>query len=495
MLSPSRHALFVLLTAAIALVPGLARGAEPRLARMHGSLLASPVWAGPSAVGLFEAGGSSALEEIELPGGTTRPIATVPHKYTSSRLLGSASLIAVQGLDVECFAVEEEGEGACRRPRYRVRRDDLLAVAPAAPPRCVFGAASESCLGPRPCELWVPEAQLSGTTFAYPRCEGTKETGTELLDTANPAGARVVAQVAEPEALAGEWLVGLTPGWRGGKGAAPALVEIDLRTGAETLHVAIDRPRQEIGFRFGGTFPAVAAVEADGTVAYGLEGRNGESSLWTATPGEAPRRLTDVQLNAMRRGLQFEDSLLQLAGGRVASTSPSDAEFVPLAGGAPTGLFTPWIYGFDFNGTLSLVAANPCGESFVGTWTPGGPEPLGPGGDCPAPHLLRASRYAHGLKLLVGCPARENLGCPPVRMTTSGTEPSPPGTYQPVFAADSDVFQMLPGTHRTVSVPLGRRALRWLGNPRRRISVGIEQVSDGERGEARVPEVRVRVVR
>jgi hypothetical protein len=499
-LSSAHRRLLLVTTIAMAMLPaGVACAIGSPMARVHGTLLAPPVWAGSSAVGLFEAGGSSAVQEIELPGGSTRQLATVPHRYMFARLLGSASLTAVQGMDVECAAVEEEGAAACRRPHYRVQRDELLAISPGSAPRCLFGQAAMGCLGPPACELWVPEALLSGTTFAYPLCDGSSESGTELLDAANAATDRLVPQIVEPEAFAGEWLVGLSPGWRGGTrraGAAPALVEVNLTTGAETLHIPVHPPRQEISFRWGGTFPALAAVEADGTVAYALAGKEGGATLWTATPGgPPPRQLPGFLFDSSRPGLRFNTAALQLAGKRIAISAPSDAEVVSAAGGAPAHLNTPWLDGFDFDGGRSLVGATPCGESFVGTWTPGGPEPLGPGGDCPGPRLLRASLYAHGLTLRLSCPTREDLGCPPTQMLVDGQDPSPPGTYLPVFAAESDAFQMLPGARRTVSIPLGRRSLRWLRNPRRRISVGIVQVPGGEHGEERVPTVRVRVAR
>lgn len=469
-----------MLAAVAALLPcacGLATPApaSASVVRLHGTAATAPVWSGSQALVLLQSGSGYALRTLDPADGATLDTLRVPRRYDSVQLAASGSLVAVGGVDEECF---------CKYLDYRVTAVDVLAAAPGvipvcSPSRCVGG---EACIRP-------PAAPLvSGSTLVYESCRATGQSLSAIERGAGgPPGE--LGQIAFPQSLAGEWLVGLAPGALDPPLGAPPpeLIERNLATGAEPLRIALPPVSQPPQFFGGGEYPAIAGVEEDGTVAYLLDA-SGQNQLWTASPGTpTPRLLGRSAIGTEPREAPPGGPRLAVRDGRVASYQGSGTVTVQTLAGTPLGsVRARALDGFDFDGARVLLAATPCSESFLETWAPGEAAPLLPGGRCPAPRIGRVRFAPHSIRVKLYCPAQPPLGCLETNVSVLA------GQEGQAFELESSPRAMLPAAGRTVAIGLGRGEKRWLEGHRGAavtVTVGAEI---GEPGTYR-RRVRVRV--
>jgi hypothetical protein len=463
------------LLAALALALALATPAAASVLRLHGTTATAPVWSGSEAVVLLESGSGYALRTLDPADGTASSTVRIRHSYDRSQLAASGSLIAVGGVDEEC---------ACKYLAYWVTADDVLATHPGGVPVCSASRCGDgsACLRP-------PAAPLvSGTTLVYESCRATGEPFSAIEDGSGGVPSEL-DQIAFPQSLAGEWLIGLAPGALDPPPAVrqPQLIERNLTTGAEPLRISLPQVTQAPQLWGGGEYPALAGVEEDGAVAYLLDS-NGHNQLWTASPAApTPRLLGRSAVGTEPREAPLGGPSLKVSAGRVASLAASDTvTVVTLAGTSLGSVRVRSLDGFDFDGAHVLLTATPCSESFLETWAPGEATPVLPGGRCPTPRIGRVSFVPRSIRVRLACPVQPPLGCTETNVTAlAGAEGS-------VFSLESPPREMLPGAGRTVAIALGRREARWLARHRGAavtITVGAEL---GEPGTYR-RRVRVRV--
>jgi hypothetical protein len=466
------------LLAALSCVPGLATAAPApaSVLRLHGTAATAPVWSGSRALVLMESGSGYALRTLDPADGSSGNTVRVPHRYNRVGLAASGSLVAIGGVDEECD---------CKYLEYWVTADNVLAAPPGAvpvctPSRCVGGGA---CFRP-------PAAPLvSGSTLVFESCQASGQSFSAIEDGSGGAPSEL-GQIAFPQSLAGEWLVGLAPGALDpplGAGQ-PELIERNLATGAEPLRIALPPVMQAPQFFGGGEYPALAGVEEDGTIAYVLDS-DGHNELWTASAGTpAPRLLGHSPIGTEPREAPPGGPSLVVKDGRVASFQGSGTVTVGTLAGAPLGsVRARSLDGFDFDGTRVLLAATPCSESFLATWAPGEAAPVLPGGRCPAPRIGRVRFAPRSIRVALSCPAQPPLGCIDTNVTVlAGVEGS-------AFELESSPREMLPAAGRTVAIALGRGEKRWLEHHRGAeltITVGAEIGEPGtyrRRARVRIP--------
>jgi hypothetical protein len=298
----------------------------------------------------------------------------------------------------------------------------------------------------------------------------------------SPPARSVVPQVALPESISGPWLVGLSPGWE----TRPALVERNLETGAEPLHIELSGTGSE--FAGESHYPALASVQEDGRIAYVAPKETAfgpePESVFTVSPTEPrPRPVLAARVSSQYSGQFIPDQRLFLAGDVLVleerlpnrRDSPDPLQRLELAnlsgqrlGGFEVGENTD--VPFDFNGSELVALDTPCVESFLITWGPGQPQPSRPvTGVCPTARLVRIALGRQGLAATVRCPASPPVGC---LATTVTVETHIRGR---TISSRGEANDMFPGRRATLRVPLGARARRWLRQHRTQsLAVQIE---------------------
>ena len=442
--------------------------------RLRGTAATASVWSGPDAVVLLESRPGYTLRTLDPLTGSNVGSVHVPRRYDEVELAASPSLVAIGGVDEDCF---------CKDVDYWVTADDVLAASPGGVPACSPGrcGSGAACLRPPATPL------VSGPTLVHESC--LAEGGALSVIEDGSGGSPVdLNQVAYPQSLAGRWLVGLAPGAFGLLEAPPpVLVERDLATGAEPLRIALPWVHNPPQLSGGGEYPALAAVQEDGTIAYLLD-KEGHNQLWTASPAAAtPRLLASPGIGTDLEEAPASGRSLQLADRHVGIFVGHDTVAVETLDGASLGsVRTRALDGFAFDGTRVLLTATPCVESFLETWTPGEAAPVLPGGRCPAPRIGRVRFSGHRVRVGLDCPAQPPLGCTATNVSVlAGPEGS-------AFELESAPHPMAPGAASTITIALGRREARWLARHHGAsvsVTVGAEV---GERGTFR-RRVRVRV--
>ncbi len=466
----------------VCLAPANAAGSA--LVRLHAEAEGAPVWSGADVLVLVHAGRGLQVRLVDPASGASSVVASVPHSLGAAQLAGSPALIGVEQADLMC------NEQGCKYEHWSLEGGEVLAGPPGATLGCLAGFGSASCAGLRPC-YGVSAAIVSGSRIAYQECVDADIGRTVVVDYATtPPTRTLVPQVSLPESMSGPWLVGLSPGWDtnyelSGPGAS-AVVERNLETGAEPLHIEL----HEIGSEFPAeqTYPALAGVQEDGRIAYVVGSEEGPESVFTASPAEPlPRKILAARVSPYSRQFVpdrrffFADGMLALeeelppyryesplapqrialanvAGERLGEVELSDNEELP----------------FDFNGSEVAGVETPCVESFMFTWGAGQPPPPRPPDACPSPRLDRIALARHGLDATLSCPDSPPLGCPwpaiEVQLRVRGRHISSRGQAE----------DMLPGARTTVTAPLVPRDVRWLrGHPG--VPVGVQiQAGYGE---------------
>jgi hypothetical protein len=472
------------LVAALAMVADAATNAAAGTVRLNATVAAAPVWVGSQALLLVESEHEYTLRTVDPESATVAASVTVPRHYERARLAASQSLVAVQGTDTECSQ-------GCKYENPYYTADDLLAAAPGATPRCIAQTFGRDCRADaQVCPEVVQAPLVSATTLIYEACTVNREFGeateepVSAISTGPGGPIRRLTAIAYPEALAGEWLIGLAPGWKGYgvKGRqpyeAPLLVEQNLLTGAEPLHLELPRPSVPPELYGDGEYPAIASVQEDGQVAW-VTGAKDKRRLWTASPIEPTARA----LGRPAGGAELSELMprgvsLIMRSGRIAQYDAHDGILVKGLDGVSLGaVHARGLEGFDFDGTRVLLASTPCSESFLTTWTVGEGQPAVPAGRCSAPDITHVSFGTHSVRVALACPSSSVLGCPPasVEVTT--------------FGHSSKFVELLPGARRTVSLALGRYARRFvMRHPRKRVTLTVNSL-----GRAPPRTVRVRV--
>ncbi|HTZ85419.1 MAG TPA: hypothetical protein VMB05_02015, partial [Solirubrobacteraceae bacterium] len=370
----------LLLATALIVACGVAAPALAGITRLHGTIEGGPAFAGTQALGAFEAPGGFSVRTIypRLDASPPTHVATRPDGQL--QLAASSSLLALQRVRIGC-----PGEPGCKYESYELESDDLFVSAPpGAPFSCVVSLAASGCTRQRaPCRLSV-DVLVAQTRLALQSCVGelssssepqpeSAEAGTLMIDeSANPPSEQLLPQIVLPQAMAGPWLVGLAPNWESlgppplwlpSDGPAPVLVERNLLTGAEPLRIALPRIRNAPSLLNPGSYPATAAVQEDGTVAYLLPAGD-HSTLWTASPTEpAPREIGAVAVDPEQRGdtLSVDEPILR--EGRLAIDTGTQVIIEALDGKQVTAVHGLPLGGIDFDGQHLLAAATPCTES------------------------------------------------------------------------------------------------------------------------------------
>ncbi len=433
--------------------------ASADILRLHGTAASAPVWAGSQALVLLESGSGYELRTLDPHGGPGGAAVEVPHRYDEVALAGSASLVAIGGVSEECD---------CKYLDYRVTQDQVLAAGAGAVPVC----SASRCVTGSTCLLPPAGPLVSGSTLVFESCQATGEPFSAVEDGSGGAPS-ALAQIAFPQSLAGEWLVGLGPGtYFLPNGAQPELVERNLVTGAEPLRIPLPRVEQAPQFFGGGEYAALAGVEEDGAIAYLLPG-HGHPQLWTASPAApTPRLIGSSAIGTAPREAPPGGPSLVVRQGRVARLAGSDTVNVETLAGAPLGsVRTRALEGFDFDGTHLLLLETPCSESFLETWAPGEAAPVLPRGRCPAPRIEGTRFAVHSIRVKLACPTQPPLGCLATNVTVAA------GHEGSVFELESVPRAMLPGARRTVAIGLTREEHSWIAHHRGAvvtIAVGAE---------------------
>ncbi len=430
------------------------------------------------------------MRAVNPPRGEGTVVANIPHGLDTAQLAGSASLIGVQQADFEC------NETGCKYQNWLLEGEELLAGPPGAAPQCLAGSGVTSCARLAPC--WgVAGLLVSLSRIAYQEC-GSGDTGqTVVVDySTTPPTRSVVPQIALPESISGPWLIGLSPSWNEPSGVArpaPALVERNLETGAEPLHIEL--PETGAEFATESRYPALASVQEDGRIAYVIPKETAygpaPESVFTASPAEPrPRPILSARVSGSHGQPFIPDQRLLLASDLLAveerlpnrDDPPEPLQRLELAslagqrlGGVELGENEE--VGFDFNGSELVAVKTPCVESFMTTWGAAQPQPTkAPGGVCPPPRLARISLGRRGLTAAIACPTSPALGC---LQSTVRVELRIRGRAVSSRGGADDLF---PGQRTTLTTPLGARAVRWL-REHRNVSVNV-QIESGYGGPA-----------
>jgi hypothetical protein len=451
----------------VAAAPTVAAGTP--LVRLRGQAEGAPVWSGANVLVLLHSGHGFQVRAVDPISGVASVVASIPRLLGAAQLAGSPALVGVEQADLRC-------EPGCKYEHWQLEGEELLAGPPGAALQCLAGFGSASCGGIGPC-FGVSDVLVSSDRIVYRECGGGSTGQTIVLDYATtPATRSVVPQVALPESISGPWLIGLSQGWE----TRPALVERNLETGDEPLHIELSGT----GYVFAGEshYPALASVQEDGRIAYvaGPEGRS--ERVFTASPAEPhPRTILSAQVSLYssqfipNQRLFIADNLLaleELLPDHGYPDPPQRLEFVNLAGQKLGGIEVGEnvIVPFDFNGSELVALDTPCVESFLITWAPGQPQPTRPpSGVCPNVRLVQITLGRQGLVATVRCPASPPVGC---LATTVTVETQIHGR---AISSRGEADNLLPGRRTTLGVPLGTRARRWLKQHRNQsVSVQIE---------------------
>jgi hypothetical protein len=439
----------VLLASAAVLMAGCTL-ALASVARLHGTVVGPPGWAGSQALVAVDVGKSTVVELVEPQTGESRELAALAERLREARALSVGMGFVFEGISANYGGTKYE-------PGY-IGEHELLFEQPASPLRCVARLFQSGCALPNLCVFG--STVVSGTLLAYPSCErgGIEEAGTVLF---NPTSSQtqLVPQIALPLSLAGPWLVGLAPGWdpnriADGK-AAPVLVERNLLTGSEPVRLPLapwshpaSEPREALR--------TVAAVEETGTIVYALAAGD-DTALWTASPSQPiPRRI--LTIHASLGWLKELPLPLVLREGRIAFPDAEGHEYGPreiavatLAGVRLGSLRVLAQDGFDYDGTHVLASSTPCGKSFLLTWAPGEPHPIVPGNGCGTARLARL-RLTSGRLLF-------DLRCP---QASAGCETSQIIVKDGPISLTEEGEQLMPGEGEHLALPLAMSARRWL---------------------------------
>jgi hypothetical protein len=479
----ARPTISVLLTG-LAVLTGAARSTNASAAtvRLHATIAAAPVWLGSQALSLIESEHGSSLRTVQPTSAAVSASVEVGARYDQPRIAASQSLIALQGVDTEC------AEG-CKSENPSITADDLLAAAPGAT-RCIAAFLTRrGCgAGAKVCPEVIQAPLVSATTLVYESCATEFGAPTEepfsAISTGPGAPIRRLAAIAYPEALAGEWLVGLAPGWQGYgvKGerphGPPVLVEHNLATGAEPLRLALSLT--SVPRLFGeGEYPAIASVQEDGRVVY-VTGTADKRELWTASPDQpTPRALGRAASGASVSELSRRGPSLIVRDGRIAEYDGHAGVVVKDLDGVSLGsVHLRRLDGFDFDGAQVLLANTPCSESFLTTWAVGEPAPPAPSGRCRLPNIANVRFDRSRIRVALACPSGSELGCPAASVQLG--RDGPPSSF----------VELLPGARRTVSISLGLFARRVLVRRRhRRVTLYVNSIFQ----QAPQRAVRVRV--
>jgi hypothetical protein len=466
-----------LVTTAIALLficaaPAMAAGTS--LVRLHGNAEGSPVWSGANVLVLLRAGRGFQLRAVDPTSGAASVVARIPRRLGATQLAGSSALIGVEQSNPVC-------EPGCKYEQWQLEGEELLAGPPGATLQCLAGFGSASCAGLSPC-VGVSNVLVSSSRIAYRECDGDSTGQTVVVDYSTTTPTRsVVPQVALPEAISGPWLVGLSPGWE----TRPALVERNLETGVEPLHIGLSGTGSEYAGE--SHYPALASVQEDGRIAYVAPKDTAvgpkPESVFTASPSEPhPRATISARVSSQYSGQFIPDQRLFLAGDLLGleerlpnRRDPPDPlrrlELANLAGQRLGGFEIGEEVSFDFNGSELVALDTPCVESFLVAWGPGQPQPARPlRGVCPTARLVRIALGRQGLAATVRCPASPPVGC---LATTVTVDIHIRGRTVSSRGETSDMF---PGGRATLGVPLGPRARRWLRRHRTQ-SVAVQITS------------------
>ncbi len=421
---------------------------------LNGELGAAPVWAAGRALALVRAGGGYSLESIDpAAGGEIRERTTLSRRFDIAHLGVSGALQVLQGANWECA-------GGCKYQGPYLTDEELSVLSPGGGAECLFAASGiKGCEASNAC-LNIDEALVSEGRLVYESCAREGEDFTVVGEGSTRVS---VPQIAHPEALAGPWLVGLAPGWRGYGPKFEVtheplrLIERNLLTGAEPLQIDLGPRGPHVGQCGGCHYPALATVQEDGTIVY-LPDSEGHGELWTASPGTpTPRPLGQTETDIKVPELSFPGPSLILKDGRLAERQTEGR--ITLAGldGSQSGTIKVGsLNGFDFDGSRVLAASTPCGRSFLVTWAPGEAQPAVPAGTCPTARVSRVQFTHRSIRVTLTCTPSSQLGCPLSYVTISP------------LSAESSFVTLLPGAGHTLSIPLNPRRRRWLARHRHR---------------------------
>jgi hypothetical protein len=468
----------------ICTAPTAAAGSS--LVRLHATAEGAPAWSGANVLVLVRAGQGFQVRAVDPTSGAGSVVASIPHRLGASQLAGSTALIGVEQADPRC------DEPGCKYEHWSLEGEELLAGPPGTTLQCLAGFGSGSCAGLARC-YGASDLLVSSSRIAYRGCGDGEQGQTVVVDYSTaPPTRSIVPQVAVPEAISGPWLVGLSPAWKEKYEPSvtlrslvvPALVELNLETGAEALHIELPATG---GYEYPAEtqYPALASVQEDGRIAYVVPKDTADAPepelVFTASPAEPdPRAILSARVSSYDR--QFiPDQRLFLAGDLLALEEllpnrrfrPDPLQRLELAnlegqrlGGFEIGENTA--VPFDFNGSELVAVETPCGESFMTTWSPGQPQPPGPpSGPCPIPRLVRISLARHGLTATVTCPAAPPLGCPEPTIRTKLH------IRGKAVSSTGEANELFPGQKAKLTAPLGAKALRWL-RQHRNLSISVE---------------------
>ena len=442
--------------------PGVAAGSS--LVRLHGTAEGSPAWSGANVLVLLSVGHGLRVDGVDPTSGAASVVASIPRSLGTAQLAASPALIGVEQADPRC------NEALCKYQDWQLTGEELLAAPPGDMPQCLAGFGSASCGGLGRC-AGAANALVSSSRIAYRECAGGNTGQTVVVDYSTmPPTRSVVPQVAVPESISGPWLVGLSPGWMesygpSGKarpGPGPAVVERDLETGAEPLHVELSKTGSENASE--SSYPALASVQRDGRIVY-VVGSGRLEQVFTASPAEpdprpilsAPVPLGSTEFIPYQRLLLAGDVLALEERLRPSPYARQRLELANLGGERLGGIEIGEIEPFDFNGSELAAVNTPCVESFLTTWSPGQPQPARPpGGVCPTPRLERISVGRQGLTATVACPDSPPLGC---LASTIRVEVRLRGR---AVSSKGKANRILPGRRAMLTTPLSTPALRWL---------------------------------
>ncbi|HTU78648.1 MAG TPA: hypothetical protein VMF09_07810 [Solirubrobacteraceae bacterium] len=490
----------VLALTVICTAPAVAAGSS--LVRLHAEAEGAPAWSGTNVLVLVRAGQGFQVRAVDPASGAESAVASIPRRLGASQLAASPALIGIEQADPRC------DEPGCKYENWQLEGEELLAGPPGATLQCLVGFGSGSCAGLASC-YGAADLLVSASRIAYRECGDSSAGQTVVVDYSTaPPTRSIVPQLALPEAISGPWLVGLSPAWQeqhqpsgtAGPATAPALIERNLETGAEPLHIELPETGGD-EFAAETNYPALASVQEDGRIAYVSPKETAygpePESLYTASPAEPrPRAILSARVSSRYR--QFiPDQRLFLAGDLLGLEErlpnrhdrPDPLQRLELAnlegqrlGGFGLGENT--VVPFDFNGSELVAVKTPCAESFMITWGPGQPQPpVPPSGVCPTPRLARITLGRHGLTATITCPASPPLGCvePTIRIKLH--------VRGKAVSSRGETNDMFPGRKATLTAPLGAGSLRWLRQHRNPwVGVEIESLNS----ETSTTHIRVR---
>lgn len=443
--------------AGLASAPASAHGS---VVRLNGSIEGAPTWSGSSALAKVTTRTGTVVELVDPARGGSKTVAALAPlvREERSRMMGLGAGFALERTKSGC------GRNECSKYEYGgIEARDLLYEPPGGALRCVAELSGNGCGSPGTCRYL--SAVASGPLLAYPSCSsagiGEQETGAVVFN-ANTNQTQSVPQITNPLSVSGPWLVGLAAGWNPpafneslGVKPPPMLVEHNLLTGAEPLHIPLAPWTHRVISSYEAP-PAFAAVQEDGTIVYAIAaGRR--TALLTASPAQpVPRPVTTI--NVQYGWLQDLPPPLALHEGRVAFPDGEAQVYGPrrigvaTLGGARLGeLRVVAQDGFDYDGRQVLAPSTPCGPSYLLAWTPGEPTPRVPGVDCTAARLLHLRVASGQLRFELRCPEGA-AGCETSDVSVTGGPISLIAEGEELFPEDSERF----------ALPLRASAQRWL---------------------------------